>query len=290
MAIVPFTEIDYLSIARDQVTQQFVDKDVFDRYLQLILDQNNSLQEVFKQLLQQRSIDEAVGAQLDIIGDIVGQPRVLLNTDLFKFFSFLGYPTGDSFGDLDDPSVGGLFFDVDGSLSGNTSLTDEQYRLFIKAKIFKNVTRATPDEFLRYLEFVFGTNINGIIAEGDAEFTVLVGKALSTFERTLLEYSSTNEYPSFFVPKPAGVRINYGQFDPDNYFGFIGAPGAKGFGDNPYTQGNFGYGDAYGQSYGSAGTFIQSLFYDGTATYNGEFIHSGTDEPAEVGGIFATLY
>ena len=48
----------------------------------------------------------------------------------------------------------------------------------------------------------------------------------------LLTYTSTqNGADAPFVPKPVGVRINYGQFNAENYFGFQGAPNAKGYGD-----------------------------------------------------------
>src|SRR4030067_968172 len=164
MALVPFTEQQYLTEARDRITQQFVDKDIIDRYLQLLLDQQESIQQVFKDLLQKRSIDEATGATLDIIEEIVGQQRELIS--------------------------------------------------------------------VAFVNFLFGTSTTAIIAEGDAEYTVLFGRELSAFEQVLLNYVSNSQgYPSRLIPKTVGVRINFGYFLDDNYFGFQGAPGAKGFGD-----------------------------------------------------------
>jgi hypothetical protein len=110
-------------------------------------------------------------------------------------------------------------------------LTDEQYRLFIRAKILKNRTNATPNDFLEFIGFVFGTDLNSVIVEGNAEFTILVGKELTSFERSLLTYTSNIDgYDAPFVPKPVGVRINYGQF-PENFFAFAGVPTANGYGD-----------------------------------------------------------
>ena len=96
--ITPFTEVQYLEEARDRVTEQFKDKTVFDKYLQLLIDQQDSIQQVFKDLIQKRSIDEATGATLDIIGEIVGQPRELISADLFNFFGFqaFSYLTADT--------------------------------------------------------------------------------------------------------------------------------------------------------------------------------------------------
>lgn len=228
----PFTVVPYLSEARERITEQFKDKVVVDKYLQLLLAENIQLQEVFRQLMQERSIDTAVGAQLDIIGDIVGQPRELIDTALIDYFAFVGYPGAQSYGDLDDSSAGGYYYSYGDPLAGNTLLNDEQYRLFIKAKIIKNNTNVTPNQLLEFISFVFGVNVNNIVAEGNAEFTLMIGKELSSFEQVLLNYVSySSGYPSRFVPKPIGVRVNYGQFNQDNFFGFQGAPGAKGYGD-----------------------------------------------------------
>src|SRR4030067_581042 len=232
MALVPFTEQQYLTEARDRITQQFVDKDIIDRYLQLLLDQQESIQQVFKDLLQKRSIDEATGATLDIIGEIVGQPRELISADLFNFFGFAGALKADTFGDFGNPTVGSKFYNFGTPLGGNVLLDDETYRIFIKAKILKNTTASTPEEFITFINFLFGTATTVILAEGNAEYTILFGRELSTFEQVLLNYVSNSQgFPSRLIPKTVGVRINFGYFLDDNYFGFQGAPGAKGFGD-----------------------------------------------------------
>lgn len=262
--ITPFTEVDYLTEARDRITQQWVDKDIIDRYLQLLIDQQDSIQQVFKDLIQKRSIDEATGATLDIIGEIVGQPRELISADLFNFFGFQGALKADTFGDFGVVNVGSKFYDFGQPLGGNVLLDDETYRLFIKAKILKNRTASTPEEFLAFVNFLFGTATTAIIAEGDAEYTVLFGRELSAFEQVLLNYVSTSQgYPSRLIPKTVGVRINFGWFLADNYFGFQGAPGAKGFGE---FVGTFGYGLGYGVGYGDSdfsmagGGYFSELF------------------------------
>lgn len=264
MAIVPFSTEDYLATARDQVTAQFQDKDVFDRCLQLLIDQQFALQQVFKDLLQKRSIDEATGAQLDIIGEIVGQPRELISVDLFDFFGFQGALKAGSYGDFGNPSVGARWYDFGTPLGGNVLLDDETYRLFIKAKILKNTTASTPEEFIAFINFLFGTATTAYLAEGDAEYTILFGRELTDFEQVLLNYVSTSAgYPSRLIPKTVGVRVNFGYFLADNYFGFQGAPGAKGYGD---LTGTYGYGLGYGLEYGDSdfaitgGGYYASLF------------------------------
>jgi hypothetical protein len=248
--LVPFTDAEYLEEARERSTEQFKNKEVFDKYLQLLIDQQESIQQVFKDLIQKRSIDEATGATLDIIGEIVGQPRELISADLFDFFGFQGALKADTFGDFGQPAVGSRFYDFGTPLGGNVLLDDETYRLFIKAKILKNRTASTPEEFLAFVNFLFGTSTTAIIAEGSAEYTVLFGRELSTFEQVLLNYVSTSQgYPSRLIPKTVGVRINFGWFLAGNYFGFQGATGAKGFGE---FTGTFGWGLGYGLGYGDS--------------------------------------
>lgn len=247
--LTPFDSTDYLAEARERVTEAFKNKDVIDRYLQLLLDQQESIQEVFKDLLQKRGIDEATGATLDIIGEIVGQPRELISADLFNFFGFQGATKADTFGDFGLPQIGSKFYDFGTPLGGNVLLDDETYRLFIKAKILKNRTASTPEEFLAFVNFLFGTDTTAIF-EGQAEYTVLFGRELSTFEQVLLNYVSTSQgYPSRLIPKTVGVRINFGWFLTDSYFGFQGAPGALGFGE---FTGTFGWGLGYGLGYGDS--------------------------------------
>lgn len=249
MAIPNYVDIDYLNVARDQITEQFKNKQVLDKYLDLIIHQQYAISQVFKDLLQKRSIDEATGAQLDIIGEIVGQPRELINADQFEWFGFQGALKAGSFGTLDNPATGARFWDINTPQAGNITLDDETYRLFIKAKIIKNTTAATPEEFIAFVNYVFGTD-QTYITEGIAEFTVYFGRPLTDVETVLLNYVSYSQgYPSRFIPKPVGVRVNFGIFQQDNYFGFQGAPGAKGFGD---FVGTFGYGLGYGISYGDS--------------------------------------
>lgn len=248
--IVPFTEQDYLSEARSRTGEQFKNKEIIDRYIQLLIDQQTQLQDVFKDLIQKRSIDEATGTTLDIIGEIVGQPRELISADLFNFFGFQGALKADTFGDFGSPVTGSRFYDFGAALGGNVLLDDETYRLFIKAKILKNRTASTPEEFIAFINFLFGTDTTAILAEGNAAYTILFGRELSAFEQVLLNYISTSQgYPSRLIPKTVGVRINFGWFEADNYFGFQGAPGAKGFGE---FTGTFGWGLGYGIGYGDS--------------------------------------
>ena len=296
MAEVPFDTIDYLEEARSRKTEQFFGKDIFDRYLQLLINQQQELQQVFKDLLQKRSIDEATGVNLDIIGEIVGQPRELISVDLFNFFGFQGALKADSFGDTDNPFVGSKFYDLGTPLGGNVLLDDETYRLFIKAKILKNNTRCTPEEFLQFINTLFGTTTTAITEGPEAEFIVFIGRPLTTFEQALLNYASTSQgYPSRLIPKPVGVGIGFGVFQEGNYFGFQGAPGAQGFGDLDSSS-TYSFGQQWGLHWGDSdlgfGPPVWEPSYDGESFYDGIHFFTSTasyPDPGQVGGFWASL-
>ena len=246
MTLNPFEVVDYLSEARDRVTLAFEDQVVFDKYLQTLLLGSAELQRSLKDLAQLRSIDTAAGVQLDILGEIVGQGRTLIDVDIFEFFGFQSVPNAGSFGSMFDPSLGALFYDANNPRYGNIELTDEMYRLLIKAKIAKNITRATPEDVMRFSNFVFNTTYSTIQQEGAAAYTLYIGRQLSAMERSLLTYvDERSEYNSYLLPKPIGVRVSFGQFDATSFFAFSEVPGARGFGR------------------------LDSAYYDGTYTYNG---------------------
>ena len=263
--LVPFEERDFFTEAKETETELFTDKVVFNKYLDLILHELNNIQLTIEDLIQKRSIDEASGWQLDIIGKIVGQPRTLINLDVYKYFAFLGYPNGETYGDLFDPSVGGSFYSAGTPIGGNYTLEDNIYRIFIKSKILKNKTAATPEELITFLKFLFGDDILIYLKEGDAAITIFFGRPLSSLELNLLNNVNYElGYPSRLIPKPVGVGVEYAHFKAPKFFAFKGVPNAKGFKD---ANAAVGWGEDWDINYGgdagsdtSIGGFLASYY------------------------------
>lgn len=226
----PFQMVDYLSEARERTTEIFKDKIVFDKYLQLLLHSQIEIQKTLNDLMQLRDVESATGAQLDVIGRIVGQERELIAADLYEFFGFDGALGAEPMGELGS-SEGGVFWSLGTPLGGNRLLDDETYRKFIKAKIFKNTTASTPEEFIAMVNLIFNTDKTYITEGNEAEFTVYFGRPLTNLDKALLDYISyVQEYPTRMLPKPVGVKMN---------FNYDGIPSGAG-----------GYGTSYGVSYG----------------------------------------
>lgn len=236
MALNQFEIRDYVNQARGLITEQFKGLPIMDKYLRLILSGILDAQDVVEQIQQQRSIDTAVGAQLDVIGDIVGQPRGLIFSTIFKYFGFLGAVSGDKYGSLTDPTVGSPWYSIDGPSGISREPSDEEYRLIIKAKIIKNRTLSRSEDVIAAYQFLFKTGKITIDQLGPASVRVGIGKILSTVERGLLfNLGGTGN----LLPKTAGVNYSYSEFAADRVFALEGFPGAVGVGDlyDPLTGG-----------------------------------------------------
>lgn len=257
---------NYLERLRSLVTFQFENSPVFDKYLQLMGVGIEELKEVYRDLLELRSIDTAIGVQLDIIGKIVGQDRTLVDVNLLEFFGFEGEFQAGSFGDVYDPSVGAILYSMGEKTTGNIELNDDMYRLFIRARIAKNITRATPEDVMHFSNFIFNTEGSSVEDEGKGTFRLSIGRILTKTEAGLIRYlNRTANYDSGLFPKPIGVKMWFSSFNYNQFFAFAGVPNAKGFGNLIYP------------------------------TYDGEYIYDGSLNPTPVledgvGGYLLTLH
>lgn len=238
-----FTEIDYLAEGRGRVTEQFKNKPVFDAFLKLVMDYLNELQTVYKDSMQLRSINTATGAQLDLIGNIVGQPRTLVNYDAFPYFGFDGAMAAETFGTVSDSTVGGLFRSVNQSEGASAEVDDETYRFLIKARIIANTTRATPEAIISGLNFVTGNANTSIVEQPNAHITLEVQNNLTDFQAYFLQGLSEQ---GSIIPIPIGVAVDYVFFE-EEYFGFYEDPNAS-----TLSTLESGYGFGYGLGYGTA--------------------------------------
>lgn len=233
---------DYLEEARGRVTEAFKGKPVFDAYLQLISNYSAEMQKMFVELGTERWIDTAVGAQLDILGDIVGQDRVIIGGELIEFFGYLGALNAKSYGTLYDPTVGGYYRGKNQAIGADYVLSDEMYRIFIRAKIMKNTTRSTPEDIIKFIKFVF-PQIDKVNIEkseyGEADITIF-SSSLTLLERGLITYFLVGKtHTTYFVPKTLGVKYNITFVAADYFLGFYGLTNVGPWGDynNPAVGG-----------------------------------------------------
>ena len=212
-----------------RLAYQFEDSVNFKSFIETFLRQFQDLEISNLQLLNERYLNTAVGKQLDGIGEIVGLERPEKDKDLAGIFGFKFDLTALGFGDINDPDIGGNFWD---GVSSKVLIGDDLYRLLLRAKIIKNQTAMTVDDTLRLISFTFGNIDVRYFLTTNLKPRYDIGKILTPFEISLL--------PD--LPVLIGIDIVEYHIVPEfDAFGFDGDPDALGFGDinDPNVGGNF---------------------------------------------------
>lgn len=149
------------------------------------------------------NVDDAIGAQLDVIGRYVGASRVVAIPIQRPFFGLWLSGITDplfqnlnGFSDSTDPAVNpqAIFYRAQFVRQSNVMLDDVAYRLLIKLKIILNTTDSSLAEIQEYLH----TFLPGLVTVVDNEDMTLTYTFL---KQTPLPSSVL----ALYMPKPAGV-------------------------------------------------------------------------------------
>lgn len=247
MALIPFELNNFVAESEELITTQFEDKNVFKRYLRLLKLEPQIIIGVERDLMQRRDIDSATGAQLDIIGNIVGQPRTLIGADLFPFFGFAGAVAANSFGTVFKETIGGYWYSLGQKIGGDVVLGDDMYRTLIKARIIKNNARGTNEDYIKFGNFVLNAQVSfENDSGGNANTVVLIGRRMTNFEKAIMAFVFEGlDFNNTYTPKPLGVGITVEEFDSTGTLGFLGTTGAKGMITLSYPFNGGIFADAY---------------------------------------------
>lgn len=137
------------------------------------------------------NVDTASGAQLDVIGKLVGANRAvtfpILNTgEDFGFDDSSWYGFDEPGGTFDKKEVSNLYV-----------LNDEAYQMYIKLKAYSNISNCSLGSVNYILKQLFaGRGICYVKVTGPLEVTFTFNFALTNYEKNLL----LNRY----IPIPAG--------------------------------------------------------------------------------------
>lgn len=195
---------------------QFQGKPVIRAILDASAAELDELNKSAADLKNKRWIDTGEGAQLDGIGDIVGQGRQIDDALQIPFFGFAETENGLPF-DV------GRFFDSWEMWLKSVNLADPEYRLLLKSKIFKNKTQCTAEETITSLKNIYNAELVLIEDRGNAKIGLAIGRILTQSE--IRTAAAVN-----LLIRGAGIGCDYiEQFDGSGYFGFYGQANAKGF-------------------------------------------------------------
>jgi len=179
------------------------------------------LTNVYDDVRNMYDIDAAGTAELNIIGRIVGISR--------SFESMITNDTYDWGGSVSQFGGSGVQFKSPTGLGGST-VSNDIYRMLIKAEIAKNNGDATIDNIIFALSNVIDVSAVSLIDYENMTFSVTLYSELTTTERFVL-----NTFD--IVPRPQGVK----------FLGFIEQPSVTWWG------GSYNWGDSraqFGQYFG----------------------------------------
>jgi len=170
-------------------------------------------------------LDLAIGAQLDILGRIIGLSRTVPFIVPKIYFGFAGNPNAETFNKAP-------ILDVTQASFTDLELNDTDYRKFLKAKVSKNFASNTiasnekisTNEALNFLFDGGAYAVDGF----NMNFTVMIEDTVDT---SLLTFVNALD----LVPRPATVGIGYKSIGL-NTFGFVDNPNAKTFNEGVIAQ------------------------------------------------------
>lgn len=205
---------------------QYADKPKASATVSAIVSRFKNISDVIEQFESAFDLDTAIGAQLDIIGKIVGISRNVEGVIPKIFFGFDDNVNARGFGLAP-------FYTTDQAQYTDTQLSDSDYRFFIRMKIAKNHVKATMSDDN-------GSNLNAVILsmfEGyaymvdnkDMTVTIYIENSPKSY---LLPYAITLD----LIPLPQAVDIKYISITAREPFGFSNNPNAFGFGNGSFTR------------------------------------------------------
>lgn len=236
-----FALSDFQNQVVDLLPTQFKESTLLIDYIKVFAKKLEEIESVLKDVIEKRYIDNAGTDQLDKIGALVGQPRginTVIDTSIFKylFYEETGNPNPESYpyGDLNNPNIGGRYGELGEEIGGFRVLNNEEYRLFIRARIAKNTTDCTRESVIESLSFIVQAPV--IITEFNLSYTIQFGKYLTGTEKGIIKALD-------ILPRPMGVGATYAsEYDAGDFIAYGAIPGNKGYGDlhNPTAGGKYG--------------------------------------------------
>lgn len=186
------------------ITSKHANKPKFMAWVGVLTGALADIRDVIASIPAAYDIDNAVGAQLDVIGEWVGRPRVVEDILDVAFFGFQDDSAALPFGELINVSVGGRFYELNESFSSSSTLADPEYKTILKAKIVRNQWNGTIDGLEQALQYIFGVPC-AVVDNGTLNLTIYIGRPITAIEKTLL---STFD----LLPRAAGVLIGAIQY------------------------------------------------------------------------------
>ena len=194
-------QIQHQDNAISRLAVQFKESTNLIGYVRALLEEGEGLEQVFQDILCERSLDTAVGSQLDIIGEIVGRDRTFEKTIAPPYFGFDTAIGAGTFGTSGNGATGETFLSSGDTEFTSEVLDDDRYRTIIIAKILANKTNTTIEDIIEIA--LIGIVATGVeITESGTSFKVSYSSPLTDSEKLILTRTD-------YMVKPAGVAVSF---------------------------------------------------------------------------------
>lgn len=191
---------DLVKLGGDRRLTLFHKACVLSEVLNIIIQQDQELDDVFIEVLKGRTIAEGIGVQLDVEGRLVGQDRILLNRSIIPYF------TPDN---QDLRMDNSRLFVTGAPTSGSIPADDVSFRELIAAKVFKNhIQGATIADIIVFAKILYGINIS-VVKLGDLNIKIKVPAGTPTYIRDNLKFNQSTKQvdEEYFIPMPSGTTV-----------------------------------------------------------------------------------
>ena len=209
--------IDFSDLELD-MTERTLDKLLYQlQNSPVLIEVNNCPSEMEQELydaaietLKKRTIAEAEGVNLDIIGVIVGQNRILLNAETKAWF------TPDTAFRPDATPI----WTEGAPLFGDLPATDTEYRRLILSKIFKNhVKVGSVPEVIQFIELLTGNTASVInVDRMDLDLAVPASIKPNDVRTIITVFDDKTADRKYLLPLPVTARLLNIWYRPTNAF------------------------------------------------------------------------
>ena len=202
-------EQDYKTIAQSRLTDRHRSDESFLAILDTLIELKEERQREYLSLVDTfLDIDKSTGKNLDVIGKLIGEERTLVNFIDRSYFGFLGAR-------LAEPYDIGYWYSLYKNKYGTLrTLTDEEYRRVLKARIVKNSSDNNRNSFLKVLNLLLD-NKSSVVIESEnnkaIEIRIIDEDGLASY--FLSKYKSNTN----LIPIPLGRRLGVFHITP-SYF------------------------------------------------------------------------
>lgn len=179
---------------KDKLLAQYYDKPNINALIELIEEEFERHTKLKNDIATKIWPTTAEGKQLDICGEVVDMPRMIVGSVAGDYFGFPDHG-GNTFGQA-------RFYRYGEPYMGSATLQDSEYRLAILSKICKNTTDGSRQDTIDSLKRMFNVKRVVVANAGNAKIRVGVGRIVTRNELALINALD-------LVIRSAGVGIIY---------------------------------------------------------------------------------